>query len=561
MTAGLYQSPAVTAVAVLALVVGFQVCSTYGVLQKTQARRESGEPGLEKAHRRAGGGQVPQLPVATEGPAAAATRAASSPGPQRRIVLDKTAAAIPTAAARNLSVATAAVGREEAAVPPPRAGITPAPHQDAAALGTPSIVSSGTGSSSGGSGSSASTLSSPSGRGSVSISTTSSSAGYTRDEMYVALCLAVKDFIQAGTVQYIRLDGPLGKAGERQLLAIYHDCLHLFGRQHTWLGFVDADEYVMVMDGSADLPTVLRRYEGYGGLAINWRLFGSSGLLERPTRGVLQSFTACTAPAYPENIHVRSFVRPERVAGVSWNPHAFEYKEGAFAVNTNLTRVDGPWSDPVQSSTLVINHYAVRSRADFEQKLAKGGGMGPEHKKTNDFWERMEKWSLEKCMYAVEAGAKRAGGPSQPAEKRAKREKQSKPGQATNGTTAQETPAAGAATAEEHSGEEGQQAEMQYFLMKVVREAYWDPSQWDPQSKYFDKTSSEEKPKWVMVDCKLVRKLQRPVTLEELKQHKEGALAGMHLFKYGRLSVQAVQPAEWEFVLRLEQSPEGSEEK
>ncbi len=51
------------------------------------------------------------------------------------------------------------------------------------------------------------------------------------------------------------------------------------------------------------------------------------------------------------------------------------------------------------------------------------------------------------------------------------------------------------------------------------------------------------------------------MTLEELKQHKEGALAGMHLFKYGRLSVQAVQPAEWEFVLRLEQSPEGSEEK
>mgnify|MGYP001047812532 CR=1 FL=1 len=44
---------------------------------------------------------------------------------------------------------------------------------------------------------------------------------------------------------------------------------------------LDADEYVMIMDGSASLPAVLRRYEGYGALAVNWRLFGSSGLLKR----------------------------------------------------------------------------------------------------------------------------------------------------------------------------------------------------------------------------------------------------------------------------------------
>ena len=34
-------------------------------------------------------------------------------------------------------------------------------------------------------------------------------------------------------------------------------------------------------DGTPDLPTLLRDYEGYGALAVTWRMFGSS---ERPTQ-------------------------------------------------------------------------------------------------------------------------------------------------------------------------------------------------------------------------------------------------------------------------------------
>lgn len=42
-------------------------------------------------------------------------------------------------------------------------------------------------------------------------------------------------------------------------------------------GIWDSDEFMIIRDGSLDLPTVLRRYEAYGGLGVNWRLFGSSG--------------------------------------------------------------------------------------------------------------------------------------------------------------------------------------------------------------------------------------------------------------------------------------------
>lgn len=62
----------------------------------------------------------------------------------------------------------------------------------------------------------------------------------------------------------------------------------------------------------------------------------------------------------------------------------------------------------------------------------------------------------------------------------------------------------------------------------------------------------------MQVDFQLVRKLSRQITLEELKGHKDGALAGMALFNRPRLSVQPVTQQQWEFVLSLEdQEPAG----
>eukprot|EP00878_Enallax_costatus_P034450 GHUV01038198.1.p1 GENE.GHUV01038198.1~~GHUV01038198.1.p1 ORF type:complete len:177 (-),score=16.01 GHUV01038198.1:417-947(-) len=103
-----------------------------------------------------------------------------------------------------------------------------------------------------------------------------------------------------------------------------------------------------------------------------------------------------------------------------------------------------------------------------------------------------------------------------------------------------------------HSSSSNQQLCAQLCFTQVVREAYPDPTAFDTKSEYYDASSSEDKPKWYMVDWKLVRKLKRQMTLEELKSHKDGALAGMALFNRPRLSVQPVTNEQWEFVLSLE---------
>jgi predicted RNA-binding protein with PUA-like domain len=88
-------------------------------------------------------------------------------------------------------------------------------------------------------------------------------------------------------------------------------------------------------------------------------------------------------------------------------------------------------------------------------------------------------------------------------------------------------------------------------IAEVVREGYPDFTAFDPQSRYYDPKSEPAKPRWYMVDIRLVRKLKRIITLAELKSHPE--LRELPLLQRGnRLSIIALTPEQWAFILRLE---------
>lgn len=87
-------------------------------------------------------------------------------------------------------------------------------------------------------------------------------------------------------------------------------------------------------------------------------------------------------------------------------------------------------------------------------------------------------------------------------------------------------------------------------VAEVVREAYPDHTSWDKKSKYFDPKSTPDTPRWFMVDIRAVRKLESPVTLEELKANPK--LKKMRVVQKGqRLSVQPALKSEFDEVLRM----------
>ena len=81
-------------------------------------------------------------------------------------------------------------------------------------------------------------------------------------------------------------------------------------------------------------------------------------------------------------------------------------------------------------------------------------------------------------------------------------------------------------------------------IVEIVREAYPDPTAWDPASDYHDPKASPANPIWSMVDVRLVAVFPREIPLDELRGRP--ALAGMELLRRGsRLSVQPVTAAEF----------------
>ena len=85
-------------------------------------------------------------------------------------------------------------------------------------------------------------------------------------------------------------------------------------------------------------------------------------------------------------------------------------------------------------------------------------------------------------------------------------------------------------------------------LAKVSSTAYPDPTQFDPKSPYFDPKSTQETPRWLLVDVVFVKKTPL-IPLAALREHDQ--LADMRVLAKGnRLSITPVTEAEWRFITR-----------
>src|SRR3984885_14101569 len=85
-------------------------------------------------------------------------------------------------------------------------------------------------------------------------------------------------------------------------------------------------------------------------------------------------------------------------------------------------------------------------------------------------------------------------------------------------------------------------------IAKVSSTAYPDPTQFDPKSPYFDPKSTQETPRWLLVDVVFKKKIQL-IPLAALREHDE--LADMRVLAKGnRLSITPVTTGEWSFITK-----------
>lgn len=62
--------------------------------------------------------------------------------------------------------------------------------------------------------------------------------------------------------------------------------------------------------------------------------------------------------------------------------------QGKYSVNEKFEPVHGPFNPPQPDQFVFIAHYITKSRADFEAKLARGGGV-KHNARTPEFFDTM----------------------------------------------------------------------------------------------------------------------------------------------------------------------------
>lgn len=207
----------------------------------------------------------------------------------------------------------------------------------------------------------------------------------------------VEPWVRAGVVSIRDCSIPLGEGGQG---CAYTDALSRARARTRWLAFIDVDEFLF-SPGPSPLPDVLREYEQHPGVVVNWQVYGSCGQTTTTEGLVIERFVRRARTGWVRNRRVKSVVDPQRTVR-PLGPHFFEYAHGALAVTEDhepvrvverrawarrvrrgLVRLPLVQTDPYavrhSSATRVsvgrvrLNHYAVRSRQEFEQKVARHG--------------------------------------------------------------------------------------------------------------------------------------------------------------------------------------------
>lgn len=180
-------------------------------------------------------------------------------------------------------------------------------------------------------------------------------------------------------------------------------CIKDYGKRHTWMAFLDADEFLEMRNGQT-LKQWLQDWEHndtVGAVAAQWLTHNSAGLLTRPEGGARKNFDKCVNnDPNGENKHVKMFVRTELFQQVN-NVHHIGTKDGYMEVGENGDPT-GPWRNPITYDKWALHHYGVKSRQEFIEKQDRGNANALAKPIPESLWDGVEGMDQVDCKEMTE---------------------------------------------------------------------------------------------------------------------------------------------------------------
>ncbi|ESZ89719.1 hypothetical protein SBOR_9895 [Sclerotinia borealis F-4128] len=253
----------------------------------------------------------------------------------------------------------------------------------------------------------------------------------TRDDEYVSVCMAVKDqqldlpewfvhhYYNLGIKRfYIMDDGSDPPLSEIEDLGIprehvtfqyfdekqhtmymqeyvYRLCVDKYRSNHTWMAFLDADEY-LEMTGKENLNQFLETYEkdkNVGAVYASWQTHSSAGLLKR-AKSVREAYIDCIWDGEGHNVLGKSIAKLSHYAGTN-TVHQVLSKNESITVDENGAEAPIRRYSPTKDR-IALHHYALKSREEYQEKVDRGNAMSSP--KNWAFWDSVEGMAGIECL-------------------------------------------------------------------------------------------------------------------------------------------------------------------
>ena len=187
----------------------------------------------------------------------------------------------------------------------------------------------------------------------------------------------LKPYIDSGLVEYRFFPGK-----KRQLPA-YIDCVRRHKYDSKYIAFIDMDEFIVPIKHKT-IPEFLESVAGdlrapeLSGVEINWLIYGSGGHEKRIKGLAIEQFRDHSLPDYSENRTVKTIANPRKIWTSLWrfgSTHKPVIISGRY-VDSHGNKISGVktdyWKRPPQHDVIRVNHYAIRSKEEFMDRIKRG---------------------------------------------------------------------------------------------------------------------------------------------------------------------------------------------
>jgi len=161
-----------------------------------------------------------------------------------------------------------------------------------------------------------------------------------------------------------------------------------------YVAFIDLDEFLFASDYGPLGQTLAAFPTKIAAVAVNQRVFGSSGQKSSTGDLVTSRFTMTAAADYPEGHFFKTIARPDRIIRFD-SVHSVVLTSGTYVLSDGRPlppRPDHPgFSSLITDGALRLHHYMLKSRQEFERKRQRWAGQDLSNRLTDEYFSERDR--------------------------------------------------------------------------------------------------------------------------------------------------------------------------